>query len=189
MTTLPPTAAHLPVAAMVKFSRALQFAAYKHRQQTRKDAAATPYINHPIDVTTVLIAEANITEVDVLCAALLHDTIEDTATTATELSAEFGPTVSAIVLEVSDDKTLPKAARKRLQIEHAAELSLAAKWVKLADKICNLRDIVQAPPAAWSAEQRLTYFDWAKDVVDALRGAHAELEAIFDQVYAARPKW
>jgi guanosine-3',5'-bis(diphosphate) 3'-pyrophosphohydrolase len=122
------------------------FAAHKHRDQRRKGAEASPYINHPIAVTNVLTNEAGITDSTVLVAALLHDTIEDTDTTVEELQAQFGPEVASIVVEVTDDKSLPKQDRKRLQIEHAATLSDQAKLVKLADKICNLRDIGQSPP-------------------------------------------
>ncbi|MBV8636189.1 MAG: HD domain-containing protein, partial [Burkholderiaceae bacterium] len=104
-----------------------------------------------------------------------------------ELVAQFGAEVAAIVMEVTDDKALPKAERKQLQVEHAAHASAAAKHVKLADKICNLRDIAGSPPAGWSLERKQEYFDWAKRVIDALRGVNPKLEAIFDAAYAARP--
>ena len=119
------------------------FAAHKHRDQRRKGADASPYINHPIAVANVLANEGGITDDTVLAAALLHDTIEDTDTTVGELQAQFGPDVAAIVVEVTDDKSLPKQDRKRLQIEHAATLSNQAKLVKLADKTCNVRDMSQ----------------------------------------------
>src|ERR1700676_2013091 len=119
---------------------AVAFAAEKHRDQRRKDAEASPYINHPIALANLL-QQQGVDDIVVLCAALLHDTIEDTETTAPELRREFGPEVTAVVLEVTDDKSLLKAERKRLQIEHAGTLSLRAKLVKLADKICNLRDM------------------------------------------------
>ena len=129
------------------------------------------------------------TDAATLCAALLHDTIEDTDTTADELAREFGGEIASIVGEVTDDKTLPKAERKRKrkQVEHAARISDKAKRVKLADKISNLRDVAQAPPADWSLERRREYFDWAKSVVDRLRGVDAQLEATFDDSYRFRP--
>ena len=167
---------------------ALTFAAEKHRMQRRKDVDASPYINHPIAVASVLCSEGGITEMDVLCAALLHDTIEDTNTTEEELRARFGDTVAKIVAEVTDDKTLDKHRRKALQIEHAHALSRAAKLVKLADKICNLRDVTSAPPAHWSLQRRHEYFDWARQVVEGLRGIHSKLEAIFYSVYSDRPQ-
>ena len=123
----------------------------------------------------------------VLAAALLHDTVEDTDTTPDELRAEFGDAITDVVLEVTDDKLLPKAERKRLQIEHAAGISRAARLVKLADKICNLRDVAASPPRGWPLERQQEYFDWAKQVVDRLRGTHAGLEALFDRAQAARP--
>jgi len=167
--------------------RALAFAAHKHRDQRRKDAEASPYINHPIALAEVLAEEGAVADIEVLAAALLHDTIEDTATTAEELRAAFGARIAALVEEVSDDQSLEKADRKRLQIEHAAGLSAGAKLVKLADKICNLRDVAERPPAKWDLERRREYFDWAKRVVDRLRGAHPRLEAAFDAAYLKRP--
>jgi guanosine-3',5'-bis(diphosphate) 3'-pyrophosphohydrolase len=166
-----------PLAALVQ---AVAFAADKHRNQRRKDAEASPYINHPIALANVLANEGGVQDVTVLCAAVLHDTIEDTETTADELRALFGDQVAAVVLEVTDDKSLDKAQRKQLQIEHAAHCSPQAKLVKLADKICNLRDLVASPPADWSAERKQAYFDWAAAVVAGLRGVHPGLEAVFD---------
>lgn len=167
--------------------RVAAFAAEKHRRQRRKDAEASPYINHPIALANVLANEVGIDDPTVLCAALLHDTIEDTATTPEELEATFGRTITDIVLEVTDDKSLPKAERKQAQIEHAATLSPPAKLVKLADKICNLRDMSDAPPAGWPLARRREYFDWSRQVIDRLRGTHAQLETLFDAEYARRP--
>ena len=168
--------------------KALAFAAGKHRRQRRKDRHASPYINHPIALAELLAAEGGIADVEVLAAALLHDTIEDTRTTAEELRREFGRKVSAIVVEVTDNKRLHKRTRKRLQVEHAAKLSRGAKLVKLADKTCNLRDIRARPPVGWNRERRREYFEWAKRVIDRLRGTHAGLEAAFDRAYRHRPK-
>ena len=166
---------------------ALAFAADKHKNQRRKDADASPYINHPIALANLLLNEAGVEDQRVLIAAVLHDTIEDTDTTEQELVKHFGKDVADIVLEVTDDKTLPKAERKRLQIEHAAHISRRAKLVKLADKICNLRDITASPPADWSIQRKQEYFDWAKSVVDRLRGVHPGLEHLFDKTYDGRP--
>ena len=167
--------------------RAAAFAAHKHRDQRRKDAAATPYINHPLALALVLSAEGGITDVATLGAALLHDTIEDTETLPEELEQSFGAEIRTIVEEVTDDKGLPKADRKRLQVEHAAHVSHKAQLVKLADKICNLRDVATSPPDRWDLARRQEYFDWCKRVIDQLRGAHAGLEAVFDRAYADRP--
>ena len=166
---------------------AISFAADKHRNQRRKDIEASPYINHPIALANILANEAGIEDEKVLVAAILHDTIEDTETTAQELADLFGDDVTAIVLEVTDDKSLPKAERKRLQVEHAPTISRRAKLVKLADKIANLRDIAASPPADWPLKRQQEYFDWAKAVVDGLRGIHPTLERIFDEAYKRRP--
>jgi GTP diphosphokinase / guanosine-3',5'-bis(diphosphate) 3'-diphosphatase len=168
--------------------RALAFAARKHSDQRRKGAKASPYINHPIALATVLCNEGGVSDVRVICAALLHDTIEDTQTTLQELEEHFGVEIRNVVAEVSDDKSLPKAERKRLQIEHAAHSSREAKLVKLADKICNMRDLVDDPPEKWDLKEQKEYFDWAKRVVDQIRGTNSRLERLFDAAYAKRPK-
>ena len=169
-------------------TKALAFAAHKHRDQRRKDPGASPYINHPIGLANVLVNEGKVSQPEILCAAILHDTLEDTETRVEELTQAFGGVISRIVMEVTDDKSLPKPARKRAQVDHAPSLSLEAKAVKLADKICNLRDVEQAAPPDWSLSRRQAYFDWAKEVVDQLRGDHPLLEAIFDQQYRQRPQ-
>lgn len=168
------------------FTRAVAFAAEKHRNQRRKDADASPYINHPIALANVLSNEGAVVDATVLCAAVLHDTIEDTETTADELKQLFGDKVTSIVLEVTDDKSLAKEIRKEEQVRHAPHISTEAKLVKLADKICNLRDILASPPADWSAQRKRTYFDWAARVVAGLRGVHPGLEAVFDGLLARR---
>jgi guanosine-3',5'-bis(diphosphate) 3'-pyrophosphohydrolase len=173
---------------MTTLFRALSFAAEKHRDQRRMDDNGSPYINHPIAVARVLCEEAGVTDSPVLCAALLHDTVEDTDTSADELDAQFGAAVRGIVMEVTDDKRLPKAERKRLQVEKAAGISHGAKLVKLADKICNLRDVAEAPPVSWELKRRQAYFDWAREVANRVRGTHAGLDALFDAAYLLRPR-
>jgi guanosine-3',5'-bis(diphosphate) 3'-pyrophosphohydrolase len=165
---------------------AASFAAERHRDQRRKGKDASPYINHPLALASLL-AERGVRDPTVLMAALLHDTVEDTATSFGDIERAFGREVAHIVREVTDDKTLGKAERKRLQIEHAAGLSRAAMLVKLADKICNLRDVVASPPADWTLQRKREYFDWAKAVVDRMRGVHPELEAMFDSEYQRKP--
>ena len=167
--------------------KALAFAAAKHKDQRRKDVEASPYINHPIALANVLCNEGHVTDIEVICSALLHDTVEDTDTEPGELEAEFGRAIRDIVMEVTDDKTLPKGERKQAQIDHAAELSDKAKLVKLADKIANLRDVANSPPPDWSLERRQEYFNWAKAVVKRLGPVHAKLEAVFEVAYSNRP--
>ncbi|HEY4182558.1 MAG TPA: HD domain-containing protein [Kofleriaceae bacterium] len=162
--------------------RALDLAAGKHRDQRRKDEASSPYINHPIAVATAL-WEAGVRDESALLAAVLHDTVEDTATTREELAAAFGEDVASVVMEVTDDKTLPKARRKELQVEHGPHLTRAAKLVKLGDKLCNVRDVVNSPPADWSVDRRREYIEWASRVVATIRDAGPEasaLAALFD---------
>jgi len=174
----------VPMTTATALLDALAFASRKHRDQRRKDAEGSPYINHPIAVAHVLAAEGAVTDVPVLAAAILHDTVEDTETTFDELEERFGSTVAGLVRELSDDKSLPKEERKRRQVLHAAAASPGAKQIKLGDKICNVRDITDTPPADWSLARRTEYLDWASQVVDACRGANPRLAAVFDQAVA-----
>jgi guanosine-3',5'-bis(diphosphate) 3'-pyrophosphohydrolase len=167
--------------------KAAEFAARKHRDQRRKDPSASPYINHPLALAEILSGDGGVRRAEVLAAALLHDTLEDTETTSAELTAAFGPKITRIVEEVTDDKRLPKQKRKELQVRHAAHISRSAKLVKLADKIANLADIISSPPATWSLRRKRAYFDWAKRVIDRVRGTNAKLERRFDSLYRRRP--
>ncbi len=163
---------------------AASFAADRHRGQRRKDAEASPYINHPLALADILGREGGVEDAEVIAAALLHDTVEDTETSIEELEVRFGKRVAALVAEVTDDKSLPKDERKRLQVAKSASKSPGAKLVKLADKIANLRDLASAPPSNWSDERRVQYFEWAREVVQGLRGTNASLEAAFDEAYS-----
>jgi guanosine-3',5'-bis(diphosphate) 3'-pyrophosphohydrolase len=170
---------------MVDTARLLQaayFAAMKHRDQRRKDAESSPYINHPLAVANVLATEAGINDETILIAALLHDTVEDTETTFEELEYHFDPSVSRLVEEVTDDKQLPKAVRKELQIKRAPTASEGARQLKIADKICNVRDIASSPPAKWSDERKVEYLEWATRVVKGCRGVNAALDQLYDKV-------
>jgi guanosine-3',5'-bis(diphosphate) 3'-pyrophosphohydrolase len=164
--------------------RALHFAADKHRHQRRKDVHASPYINHPIAVAEALRNIGGVRDAATLAAGILHDTIEDTETTPAELEAVFGREIRAIVEEVTDDKSLPPAMRKQRQIDHAPQASLKARLVKLADKLCNIRDLVDAPPAGWPPERRRHYVAWAQAVVAGVRGTNTALEGDFDRMCA-----
>ena len=158
------------------------FAAEKHQGQVRKDQRGSPYITHPLLVAQILWETGGIHDTDILTAAILHDTVEDTPTTPDELRSRFGSEVLRIVLEVTDDKSLPKIERKRRQVIHAPELSRPAKLVKLGDKLANCTDILKSPPRGWDLERRRNYIQWAADVVSRIRGVNAPLENAFDAI-------
>ena len=164
-----------------KILKAVHFAAEKHRDQRRKDVALTPYINHPIAVANLL-RVFGIDDVDVWIAAILHDVLEDTDASPGEIFEGFGEDVLSLVQEMTDDKSLPKQVRKDLQIEGASGLSEQARWVKLADKVCNLEDMTKSPPVGWSMERCVQYVDWCEAVVAGLRGTHIGLENRFDEM-------
>jgi len=163
-----------------KLLEAIRFSAEKHRNQRRKDSERSPYINHPIEVVQLLWEVGGVRDVDVLLAAILHDTIEDTDTRPEEISDRFGEDVLSFVLEVTDDKSLPKGERKRLQIVNAPHKSYGAKLIKLADKSCNVRNLITMPPKDWSLERRQEYLLWGEKVVAGLRGTNAALEDYYD---------
>ena len=168
--------------SVTRLFQALDFAAEKHRAQRRKCGESVPYINHPIHVARLIAEVGGVEDEDVLMAAVLHDTLEDTATTREELEAAFGPFVLGLVEEVTDDKSLPKAERKRLQIAHAGELTREATLIKLADKIANVGDLSHAPPADWSPERIREYIEWAEQVVRNCKQVNAALETRFAEV-------
>jgi len=164
--------------------KATKFAALKHRDQRRKDHVASPYIIHPVTVANEL-TQAGVTDPEIIAAALLHDTLEDTETTPAELTEAFGERVCSMVLELTDDKDLPKQERKRLQIEHAPELSAGAALVKICDKIANITDVTHSPPPDWSAERRMQYLDWAESVVAGCKIDNALLKQRFADTLAS----
>lgn len=163
--------------------RALSYATEMHRDQRRKNTARTPYIEHPITVMRIL-WDVGVRDPVPLAAALLHDTVEDTAAELEDLQDLFGADVADTVAHCTDDKGLPKAERKRLTIVEAAHAPPRAQLVKLADRIANCADLADHAPAGWGARRIGQYGDWSRQVVDALRGVHPELEARFDAVVA-----
>lgn len=160
---------------------ATKFAATKHRPQKRKDGE-TPYINHPIEVAELLTRVARVSDPEVIAAALLHDTIEDTGTKAEEIRTAFGDRVLSLVEECTDDKSLPKAERKRLQVVNAPHKSDEAKLIKIADKMSNIRDIAHTPPTEWPWQRCWDYLDWAQQVFDGLKGVNYELDKAFEEL-------
>ncbi|MBM3619129.1 MAG: bifunctional (p)ppGpp synthetase/guanosine-3',5'-bis(diphosphate) 3'-pyrophosphohydrolase [Alphaproteobacteria bacterium] len=170
---------------MERLARAAAFAAEKHTGQLRKGEAGEPYVNHVIEVAEMLARACGGRDIELVIGGLLHDTIEDTGATHAEVAAIFGPGVADLVAEVTDDKSLPKAERKRLQALHAPHKSPRAKQLKLADKTSNLRALASSPPAEWPLSRQLEYVAWARSVAAGLRGANAWLEEQFDQAATA----
>ncbi len=163
---------------------ALAWAAERHAHQRRKGASGLPYINHLIDVLVLLWDVGEVRDIVTLVATLLHDVLEDTATSPMELEDIFGPDVRSVVEEVTDDKSLSKERRKALQVIHAPALSRRAKLIKLADKIHNVGALVSDTPRDWSRARLLAYMDWADQVVAGLRGVNPALERRYDATVA-----
>ncbi|HET6990821.1 MAG TPA: HD domain-containing protein [Bacteroidia bacterium] len=164
-----------------KFVDSILFAAKSHAGQLRKDGK-TPYINHPLEVMHLLMHTGGIHDTDVLIAAVLHDVIEDTSVTAGEIAERFGENVSKIVQELTDDKSLSKEERKKQQLFSASQLSDSARLVRISDKICNVYDILYAPPGDWEMSRRKDYLEWANAVVGKIRGINKNLEKRFDEL-------
>jgi guanosine-3',5'-bis(diphosphate) 3'-pyrophosphohydrolase len=180
-----PPHAEAPAAAIL---RAATYAATQHGSQKRKDKTGLPYINHPLGVAEILARVAQVSDPLILQSALLHDTVEDTDTTPGDLERMFGPEVRDIVMEVTDDESLPKAERKQKQIDNAPNLSRKARLIRIADKIYNCSEIRPDCPHEWSQEKKLAYLGWAETVVDKIRGTHAALERLFDETVEASRK-
>ncbi len=174
----------IPAAPVQRIFAAAMFAAEKHAAQKRKGAAAEPYINHLIEVAQLIAGSSEWLDANLVMAGLLHDTIEDTGTTAEELEQVFGSDIAALVVEMTDDKSLPKEVRKTLQVESAPHKSVRAQVIKLADKISNLRSLLASPPATWSTERKREYIAWAQKVVGALSAPNPILKAEFEKTFA-----
>ena len=164
--------------------RASAFASAYHGGQYRKGNNALPYVTHPLEVSRILSEEGGIEDVEILAAAILHDTIEDTAASREDISERFGDRICGLVLELTDDKRLEKQERKRRQVINAPGKSLGAAAVKLADKIANVRDITNSPPD-WPEERKADYIAWATEVVNALPPGHSQLRAVFARAVEA----
>ena len=162
-------------------SRAWNFAAQRHATQKRKGKAQEPYVNHLAEVAELVANATDGQDANLVAAAVLHDTVEDTATLPAELASIFNADIANLVAEVTDDKSQKKSVRKRLQVEHAATKSERAKIIKLADKTSNLRSLVKSPPDDWSFQRRQEYLDWALEVASGLRGTNRWLEGQFDE--------
>jgi|SRR6516165_8934400 (p)ppGpp synthase/HD superfamily hydrolase len=161
--------------------KAADAAARWHVHQRRKGAAEEPYINHLLEVATLVAEATHGEDPELVIAALLHDAIEDQEVPRAVIAQAFGAGVAEIVEEVTDDKRLPKQERKRLQVENAPRKSRRAKILKLADKTSNLRALAASPPPNWSVKRRLDYVKWARDVAKGLTGVSAWLEGEFER--------
>ncbi|MCU1254813.1 MAG: guanosine-3,5-bis(diphosphate) 3-pyrophosphohydrolase MESH1-like isoform [Candidatus Angelobacter sp.] len=162
---------------------AARFAAEKHAQQKRKGEHGEPYFNHLLEVAELIAASGRDLDAELMMAAFLHDTVEDTGVTLTELEQRFGKDVAALVAEVTDDKSLPKETRKQLQIQNTPKKSSRAQTLKVADKISNLRAIIASPPVGWNLERKKQYFEWARQVVSGIAEPNTFLKKEFEKTY------
>jgi len=166
--------------ALALVTRAADFAARRHVTQRRKGVGAEPYVNHLIEVAGLIAEATGGNDAALVAAALLHDSLEDTDTTYEELEALFGADIASIVAEVTDDKSLPRAERKRRQVETAAGKTERARMLKISDKTSNVRALAHSPPAGWDVARAIEYVDWAERVVAGCRGLNDKLERAFD---------
>jgi len=162
-------------------ARAWNFSAERHAKQKRKGEAQEPYVNHLAEVAELVAMATEGRDANLVAAAVLHDTVEDTATLPSELASIFNSDIAGLVAEVTDDKKLAKEERKRRQVELAATKTDRAKILKLADKTSNLRSLAKSPPADWGMQRRREYLDWATAVSQGLRGVSPWLEARFEE--------
>jgi len=167
-------------ADLLLVARASDFAARRHINQRRKGVAGEPYLNHLVEVAALLAEATHGDDAALLAAGLLHDTLEDTPTKYEELESLFGADIAALVAEVTDDKSLPKAERKRRQVVNTPTKSVRARLIKLADKTSNLRALVSTPPADWDMARIAEYIEWAEKVAAGCRGLNETLERVLD---------
>ncbi len=160
----------------------VSFAAEKHRFQTRKNKEKTAYISHPIGVAYHLVDIGEVREISIIIGALLHDTVEDTQTTFEEIENKFGKQVASLVREVTDDKSLSREARQRLQVINASHKSKGAAQIKLADKLFNLSDLYNNPPPDWTQTRIDRYYEWAQSVVDRLPASNDKLHEAVEEI-------
>ena len=165
----------------VLITHALRFAAERHSSQRRKGQAKEPYVNHLAEVSELVADATEGKDVNLIAAALLHDTIEDTETSSDELIATFNNDIAQLVADVTDDKSLPKQDRKHLQVVNSRAQNMRVKLLKLADKTSNLRSLANSPPENWNTEQKQAYIDWAIKVAAGLKGVNPWLEERFDE--------
>jgi (p)ppGpp synthase/HD superfamily hydrolase len=170
-------------ASIQRILAAARFAAEKHASQRRKGENGEPYFNHLLEVAELIAASSRDLDVELVMAAFLHDIVEDTGVTSSELEKRFGKAVADLVAEVTDDKSLPKETRKQLQVEETPEKSARAQTLKLADKISNLRAIITTPPVGWNLDRKRQYFEWAKQVVSGITDPNHYLKSEFDNAY------
>ena len=170
---------------VLRLSRALDYAAQKHSAQRRKGVAQEPYINHLSEVALLLAEATGGTDANLIIAGLLHDCIEDQGVSYEEIVALFGADVAGLVRDVTDDKSLPKAERKRLQVVSAPHKSARARMLKIADKTANLRSVRLSPPSHWDEKRRHDYFAWAREVVEACGEVSPYLLEKFEEAHKA----
>src|SRR5258708_31307546 len=173
---------------LVRLARAADYAARQHIAQRRKGERAEPYVNHLTEVAALLAEATGGADLVLVMGGLLHDTLEDTDATFEDLVQRFGAEVAALVAEVTDDKSVAKEERKRLQVEKTPLKSRRAKLLKIADKTSNLRSLMASPPKGWTAERLRDYVVWAAEVVRSCRGLNEKLEAAFDAAHAEASK-
>jgi (p)ppGpp synthase/HD superfamily hydrolase len=173
------------MSAVALVAKAADFAARRHSGQRRKGRAAEPYLNHLAEVALLLAEATEGSNAPLVAAGWLHDAVEDTPTSREEIAETFGGIVADLVAEVTDDKSLPKAVRKQRQVDGAPHKTPAAKALKVADKISNLRSLIVSPPDDWERARLLEYVDWAEKVAAGCRGANPSLDRLFDETAAA----
>ena len=143
-----------------KLLQTLYFAAKAHKSQKRKGDGGVPYINHLIEVATLLSLEAGVTDIEVLQAAVLHDVLEDTPVTLDELNDVFGERVAGLIEAVTDDKSLSLEQRRQKQVDMISCASPEVKLIKLADHCSNIVCI----PDTWVANRVEQYKMWSFEV-------------------------
>jgi (p)ppGpp synthase/HD superfamily hydrolase len=161
-------------------SEAAELAARRHNGMARKGRGSEPYINHLAEVANLLAAATDGADAELVAAGWLHDVIEDAETTREELAQKFSDRVASLVVECTDDMSLPKPERRRRQVVDAPKKSASARLIKIADKISNVGARIHSDPTIEERDDLADYTGWAEQVVAGCRGGNAWLDAKFD---------
>jgi guanosine-3',5'-bis(diphosphate) 3'-pyrophosphohydrolase len=165
-------------------SEAAELAARRHSGMARKGRGNEPYINHLTEVANLLSAATDGADAELVAAGWLHDAIEDTETTREELAKKFSERIASLVVECTDDMSLPKAERRRLQVINASHKSPSAKLIKIADKVSNIHARILPDPTTEERDDLVDYTNWAEQVVAGCRGGNAWLDNRFNEAVA-----
>jgi (p)ppGpp synthase/HD superfamily hydrolase len=162
-----------------KLFEALEYASKLHKDQRRKGNGGSPYVNHLIEVASLLSRVAEVTDHEVIIAAILHDVLEDTEAREGDIFDRFGGTVLAYVKHVTDDKLLSLEKRRIAQLKSIENSSSQIQLIKLADHCSNIASL----PPSWDRARLESYISWSHSIAVHCYSASEELAKVYKKRY------